>query len=147
MLQPAQVRVLGRDLDRAQGGLDRLDGRRGLGQGSRGRVVLLDWGMIGTGPPGVELAWYLAVNSARLPVAKEAAIGKYRRTRARRLGARFDERWWRPQLDLSLLGGFLQLGWAKAVGAVRGEDEAVRARERAEVLWWSQWVDRAARWL
>ena len=42
---------------------------------------------------------------------------------------------------------FLQLGWAKAAGAVRGEDEAVRVRERAEVLWWSQWVDRAARWL
>src|ERR1700674_449568 len=32
MLESSQVRVLGRDLDRAQGGLHRLDGRRGLGQ-------------------------------------------------------------------------------------------------------------------
>ena len=75
--------------------------------------------MIGPAPPGVDLAWYLAVNSARLPVPKKAAIACFRRELERRLGNRFDEQWWQPQLELSLLGGFLQLGWAKVLGAAR----------------------------
>lgn len=110
----------------------------GLAECGPAQVLLLDWGLVGTGPPSVEIAWYLAVNSARLPVAKEEAITQYQRSLARRLGGRFDEQWWQPQFGLSLLGGFLQLGWAKAVGAARGEDEAVRAREQAELAWWSR---------
>jgi hypothetical protein len=84
-------------------------GNLGLRAGPPRQVVLLDWAVVGPAPPGVDLAWYLAVNSARLPVAKEAAIAHYRAALADRLGARLDEGWWRPGLALSLLGGFLQL--------------------------------------
>ena len=109
------------------------------------RVVLLDWAFVGAAPPAVDLAWYLAVNCARLPVSKEATIDSYRQSLAGRLGDRFDERWWRPQLELALLGGFLQLGWPKAWGAVRNDSEDVRARERAELAWWSERVREGAK--
>jgi hypothetical protein len=114
---------------------------------SDGRVVLLDWALVGSAPPAVDLAWYLAVNCARLPVSKEATIERYRESLARRLGPKFDVGWWRPQLDLALLGGFVQLGWPKAWGAVRGDSEETRARERAELAWWSDRVREGVRWL
>jgi aminoglycoside phosphotransferase (APT) family kinase protein len=101
--------------------------------------VLLDWAVVGLAPPAVDLAWYLAVNSARLPISKEATIDAYRDRLAGALGSRFDPAWWQPQLELALLGGFLQLGWPKAFGAVRG-DAATQQRERAELTWWSRAV-------
>lgn len=122
-------------------------GNLGIHRGARQRVVLLDWAFVGPAPPAVELAWYLAVNCARLPVSKEATIAHYRQSLRRRLGDRFDDAWWRPQLELGLLGGFLQLGWPKAYGAARSESEAVRVRERAELAWWSERVREGARWL
>jgi hypothetical protein len=104
------------------------------------QVVLLDWAVVGPAPPAVDLAWWLAVNSARLPISKEATTAIFRDHLAARLGPRFDEAWWRPQLALGLLGGFLQLGWPKLLGAAHGPIEAVRARERAELAWWSERV-------
>ena len=67
-----------------------------------GRTVLLDWAVPGQGnPPTLELAWYLALNTARLPQPKEDAIEAYRgppphgsAPRAGRSGA----------VDLALLG-------------------------------------------
>lgn len=119
-------------------------GNLGLHPGERGPVILLDWAVWGPAPPGVELAWYLAVNSARLPVSKEETIACYREALARRLGPRFDEAWWRPQLELALLGGFLLLGWSKLLGAF--DDNAdVRERERAELVWWSDRVREGAK--
>ncbi len=111
------------------------------------RVILLDWAAVGPAPPGVELAWYLSVNCARLPVSKEATIECYRQALARRLGSRFDEEWWRPQLELGLLGGFLQLAWPKAYNAVHAADPAQQARERDELAWWSARAREGARWL
>jgi hypothetical protein len=111
------------------------------------RVVLLDWAFVGAAPPAVDLAWYLAVNCARLPISKEATIELYQQSLARRLGGHFDDGWWRPQLELALLGGFLQLGWPKAWGAVHGDSEDTRARERAELAWWSERAREGERWL
>ncbi|MEA2641443.1 MAG: hypothetical protein QOF51_2837 [Chloroflexota bacterium] len=107
------------------------------------RIVLLDWATIGPAPPAVDLAWYLAVNSARLPVSKEETIGLFEAALWRRLGAAFDPAWWEPSLKLALLGGFLQLCWPKALGAALGDTEAVRARELAELAWWSARVREA----
>jgi len=115
-------------------------GNLGLFREERPRVVILDWEVVGPAPPAVDLAWYLAVNSARLPVTKEDAIFFYQRSLAERLGARFDRSWWEPQLELALLGAFLQLSWEKALGAAKGPTEAVRAREWAELAWWSERV-------
>ena len=111
------------------------------------RVILLDWAVVGPAPPAVELAWYLSVNCARLPVSKEATIECYRQALAQRLGPRYDDEWWRPQLELGLLGSFVQVGWPKAYNAVYAEDLAQRARERDELAWWSERAREGARWL
>jgi hypothetical protein len=111
------------------------------------RVVLLDWAFIGPAPPAADLAWYLALNSARLPVSKERCIALYRDSLSRRLRDRFSAAWWLPQLELCLLGAFVQFGWEKALGAVQGATEAVRARERAELGWWSERAKAGSRWL
>lgn len=118
-------------------------GNLGLYPEQDGPAIVLDWAWVGSGPPGVELAWYLAVNSARLPVSKEQAIELYRAALARRLGSAFDENWWQPQLELSLLGGFALLAWPKLLGAAHGSEE-VRRREQAELDWWSERVLRGA---
>jgi hypothetical protein len=110
-------------------------------------VVLLDWDRVSAGPAGLDLAWYLAVNSVRIPVTKEEAIASYTRELSSRIGARFDGDSWQQQLDLTLLGGFLQLGWPKLLGAVHGQSADVREREAAELFWWSERVRAGAHWL
>ena len=107
---------------------------------SSDRVVLLDWARVLAGPPANDLSWYLAVNCVRLPVSKEETIRCYRQRLESRLGRRLDERQWEAQLELCFLGSFLQLGWSKALGAVRGGNEEVRRRERAELDWWCEKV-------
>lgn len=121
-------------------------GNLGLHPGDDRRVVLLDWDRVSAGPAGLDLAWYLAVNSARLPASKEATIQIYRDRLAGLLGSAFRIADWQRQLDLTLLGGFLQLGWPKLLGAA-SDDETVRAREQQELRWWSEKVRAGARWL
>lgn len=108
------------------------------------RTVLLDWAVVGIAPPAVDLAWYLAVNSARLPVSREATIETFARRLRDALGERFAHSWWEAQLELALLGAFVQLGWSKVSGALQGEP-GVREREQDEVRWWSNRVQRGAR--
>jgi hypothetical protein len=120
-------------------------GNLGLTDGGSARqTVLLDWAIVGVAPPAVDLGWYLAVNSARLPVTREATIETFERCLRDALGDRFEQSWWEPQLDLALLGAFVQLGWPKILGALRG-DPGVREREQDELRWWSERVLRAAR--
>jgi hypothetical protein len=99
-----------------------------LGTHPDGRTILLDWTYPGAGPPLHELAWYLAINRARLPEPKEDAIEALRLSFEAR-GIETDT-WWERQLDLCLLGGLVQFGWEKALG------------EEAELMWW---VERAER--
>lgn len=112
--------------------------------GPERRTMLLDWAMVGAAPPAVDLAWYLAVNSARLPVTREATIETFARGLRDALGDCFEQSWWEPQLDLALLGAFVQLGWSKVFGALRGEPR-VREREQDEVRWWAERALRGAR--
>ena len=49
-----------------------------VGHRPDGRTVLLDWAYPGEAPPCWDLAWYLALNRARLPESKEATIARYR---------------------------------------------------------------------
>jgi hypothetical protein len=90
-----------------------------LGVDPEGRTTLLDWGWPGRTGPLVDLAWYLAVNCDRLPESKEETIRTYR-DRLEHHGIDTGE-WFERQLELALLGGFLQLGWSKS---------------GAELAWW-----------
>jgi len=91
-------------------------------------TILLDWDRCGSGPPPVDLAWYLAVNCDRLPESKEDAIAAYRAS----LEATGVETasWWNDQLRAALAGAFLQLAWAK------NDDDA-------EFGWWADRLDEA----
>lgn len=98
-----------------------------LGSMPDGRTVLLDWGWPGATGPCVDLAWYLAVNCDRLPETKEDTIDAHR-TALLRYGVDPGD-WYDRQLDLALLGAFLQLGWSKTSNPL-------------ELMWWT---DRAVR--
>jgi len=111
------------------------------------RVVLLDWQMAAAAPPAVELGRFLGTNSPLLPTSKEATLALYRDCLERRLGARFSAAGWRPQLELGLLGGFVQDGWAIALKATTwaiGAD--YREHWRADLDWWSERVRDGVRW-
>ena len=87
-----------------------------LGVGHDGRTILLDWAYPGEGPICHELAWYLALNRARLPLghSKESTITDFEAA-LRRHGIATDG-WFERQLALCLLGGAVQFGWEKAYG-------------------------------
>lgn len=87
-----------------------------LGARADGRTVLLDWAYPGEGPACHELAWYLALNRARLPVGhtKESTIDAFHDGLGRH--GVDTAGWWERQLGLCLLGGLVQFGWEKALG-------------------------------
>jgi hypothetical protein len=116
------------------GNLGRRRGPDGL------RTIALDWSLALWGWPTLEVGWFLAVNSARLSIAKERCIDVYREAAAIDPGPTWDR-----LVDLGLLGGgVMRLAWAKALGAA-SDDPAVRTREAAEVEWWCEAAVRALR--
>src|SRR3954447_213165 len=100
-----------------------------LGRGVDGRVVIVDWDRPMAASPVIDLGWYVAVNCDRLPESKDATLDTYRPALERRGVA--TESWWDEQVELGLLGAFLQLGWSKA-----GQPE--------ELSWWTEVVVQAA---
>jgi hypothetical protein len=82
-----------------------------LGLRPDGRTILVDWAFPGAGAGCGDLAWYLAVNCDRLPTSKEAAIWSYEIALQRR--GIDTAGWFDRQLELSLLGAFVLLGWSK----------------------------------
>ena len=94
-----------------------------LGSHPDGRTILLDWQWPGTGPACVDLTWYLAVNCDRLPEPKEDVIAAYRDALESH-GINTKE-WFDRQLELCLLGSFVQLGWSKT-------------HDDAELGWWAE---------
>jgi hypothetical protein len=100
-----------------------------------GQVILLDCAYPGAGPPCHELAWYLALNRARLPLghSKETTMANFRDALE---GCGVSTAgWWDRQLGLCLLGALVQFGWEKALGA---DDE---------LDWWCDAARRSAQWL
>ena len=85
-----------------------------LGTDADGRTVLIDWTYPGEGPCCSELAWYLAVNRARMPQSKEDAIAFFR-SALERHGVDTTS-WFDKQLELCLLGGLVTFGWEKSLG-------------------------------
>ncbi len=104
-----------------------------LGSHADGRTILIDCAYPGEGPACHELGWYLAINRARLPESKEAAIERFRLSLDRHGVVTSD--WWERQLDLCLLGTLVQFGWEKALG------------DSDELAWWSDRARAGARWL
>ena len=92
------------------------------------QLVLLDWEIVGNGPPATDIAWYLIISASRIDATREDVIADYREI----AGDRFDERAW----DLSCIGAMTWLGWNKAIDIVDNPDEAVRAQERSDLDWW-----------
>jgi Phosphotransferase enzyme family len=103
-----------------------------LGSQVDGTTILIDWQWPGRAAGCVDLGWYLAVNCDRLPESKEATIAAYRDALVRHGVAVGD--WFDRQLDLALLGAFVQLGWSKTSDA-------------AELQWWVDAVLPTARLL
>ena len=101
-----------------------------LGSRPTGQTVLLDWAYPGEAPPCWELAWYLALNRARLPESKPDTIARYRRALAD--AGLVTEPWWQRQLDLCLVAIMATFAWEKAVGPAE------------ELAWWSAAAQRAA---
>jgi Phosphotransferase enzyme family len=104
-----------------------------LGTHPDGRTILIDCAYPGEGPACHELGWYLAINRARLPESKEAAIERFHSSLERHGVATAD--WWERQLDICLLGTLVQFGWEKALG------------DADELAWWSERARAGARWL
>jgi hypothetical protein len=92
-----------------------------LGSHLDGQTILIDWQWPGLAAGCVDLGWYLAVNCDRLPESKEATIATYRDALVRH-GVDVDD-WFDRQLELALLGAFVQLGWSKT-------------GDPAELQWW-----------
>ena len=82
-----------------------------------------------------------------MPASHAEAIDQYRDRLAARLGDRFDERWWRPQLELALLGHFLRFGALLLVRMTQHPDPAVREHYREQLAWWSARALAGAAWL
>ncbi len=121
---------------------------QGLARNGNPRLILLDWQLATIAPPAVELGRGLGTNSVLLPISKEEAIDYYKVDLARRLGSRFDENWWKPQLALGLLGGFLQDGWAIVLKATHWHVGAdAREHWQTDLSWWSDQVRSGAEWL
>jgi len=101
-----------------------------LGTHPDGRTILLDWAFPGAGPACWDLCWYLALNRARLPEAKEAAISRFRA--ALEDHGTDTGNWWQQQLDLCMIGIMATFGWEKALG------------DAGELSWWEEAVAGAA---
>jgi hypothetical protein len=96
-----------------------------------GRTVMLDWGLAGAGPPELDFAWYLFVNSWRIDATREDLIDDFKRAE----GDLYDQR----ALELSWIA---QLCWHGALVAhelIEASDEK-RERARAELAWWVERV-------
>ena len=111
------------------------------------RLLLLDWQLVTRAPPAVDLAFFLALFSPVLPVSYEAVIERYRELLAARLGSRFDDRWWQPQLDLAMLGHFLRFGGLLVARMTTHPDTAIRAHYREVLDWWTVRALAGAAWL
>jgi hypothetical protein len=92
-----------------------------------GRIVVLDWGLAGSGPPELDFAWYLFVNGWRIDATREQLIDDF----------------WRAEGDLHdphalELAWIAQLCWHGSLLAheLIEASDAKRERAKAELAWW-----------
>jgi Phosphotransferase enzyme family len=101
-------------------------------------VWMFDWSFVRRAPVCAEVAWFLAVNSSRLPWSLDETIERYRARLAHALGP---ERWaatdWPSQRAAMFVVGLMLYGWGKALDADAGRPEELR--------WWCTGGDVAMR--
>ena len=88
-----------------------------LGTAADGRTILIDWAYPGAGPVGHELAWYLALNRARLPAGhtKETTIDDFR-SALERNGDRHRRDGGIASSTCACSARLVQFGWEKSFG-------------------------------
>jgi hypothetical protein len=99
------------------------------------RVVFLDWGLATDAPGAFDFAVFL-MGASGVHATRDELLDDIRSAQ----GGRHDE----AALRLALLAALVDLGWNKALDATEAQDDAIRAREAAELTWW---VDQARRTL
>ena len=119
----------------------------GIERGESPRLILLDWARPTITVPGIDLAYYLVTSWQELPVSKQETIDVYKQCLMLYLGKRFDEVWWQPQLELSLLGALLMIGCFKAWSSVHSDDKTQRMKEQADLEWWAEQARAGGKWL
>lgn len=102
-----------------------------IGIDSEGRLWLIDWAMTLLAPPAVELGWFLAMNSRRIPRSLDDVMSHYAAKAQTADRERHDA--------LTVLCGLLLRGWRKALDAEEGQPDDLR--------WWCDRAREAARFL
>jgi hypothetical protein len=87
---------------------------------------------------GLDLAWLLQSFALVVTASKETIIANYRQQLAARLGARFDESTWEPQLRLALLGQCLRTMGMWLSEAHHAPTATARDMRRAQLPWWCE---------
>jgi thiamine kinase-like enzyme len=95
------------------------------------QVVMFDWTYIGWGPCGIELGWWLAVNSTRLARSKEDLISKYRSCLESNLKFFIPNQTWSRMIELAIMTGVMMMLWNKALGFRAGTKRGIDEWE-----WW-----------
>ncbi len=101
-----------------------------IGLDTSNRIWLIDWAMTLVAPPAVELGWFLAINSRRLPVSLDETMQRY----SDEAGMAVEHRG--RHEALTVLCGLLLRGWRKALDASAGDAD--------ELQWWCERVEAAA---
>lgn len=96
-----------------------------------GKLVMFDWTYVGRGPCGMELGWYIAVNSTRLARSKDDLIRKYRSTLEYHLKRTISEKIWSKMFELAIVTGSRMMLWNKALSFQEGSQRA-----KDEWAWW-----------
>lgn len=120
----------------------------GIERGKNPKLILLDWARPIATVPAVDLVYYLMMSSsAQLPISFDDSIGVYKQSLSQRLGSRFDESWWQPQLELSILGVFSEMAIIKAYFSRHFDDAFSREQERLDLEWWTARARKGIEWL
>lgn len=94
---------------------------------------LIDWSMTLVAPAAIELGWFMAINSRRLPISLDEVMTRY--ADAGRVATQD-----RARNDaLTVMCGLLLRGWRKALDAEEGWPEELR--------WWCERAEAAASFL
>jgi hypothetical protein len=92
---------------------------------------LIDWALAARAPVALEVAWFLGVNSSRLPWTLDETLDRYARLLESALGAaRFEAAAWERQRAAVAVCGLLMYGWGKALDAEAGRPD--------ELAWWCE---------